>query len=516
MSWDESYRKKYAEYCNVLKQEDEDGKKYFEKQHSANKLTVRERLELLFDDDSFCEIDSYCSSATTDYSFKNKKYPGDGVITGWGTIGGETVYVAAQNVSILGGSLGRVHGDKICRIQDMAYENKKPIVFLIDSGGARVEEGVAGLSGYSEIFFRNTKCSGVIPQFALLLGYSVGGSSYLPAMCDFTFMTKFTSKMFITGPGVVKEVIGETVSADELGGAKMHSEISGAADFIYENDTSVIENFKVFFSYISHKNMEFMTSNPEANMCEYIENIVSDDQRKSYDVKDVIDCFVDKGSFFEIKENYAKNIVIGLSRMQGKTVAIVANQPMILGGSLSSSAAEKAARFIRFCDCFNIPIVTLVDTPGFYPGKKQEEDGIIRRGAKLLYAYSEATVPKITLVMRKAYGGAYIAMNSKCMGADLVYAWPIAQLAVLGPEGAVNVVFRKEILNANDPDEERRKRITEYKELFLNPYYAAKQGYVDEIILPEYTRVKLLDALLGLNDKKIEFRCDRKHGNISL
>lgn len=515
MAWDKKYRIELAEWHDVIYQKDEAGINKQEHQHAAGKLTARERLLQLFDKDTFHELDQYNESRSIDFGMEKKKYPGDGVITGWGLIHGRTVYAASQNITVMGGSLGKAHGEKICRIQDMAYESRCPIVFMMDSGGARVEEGVDALAGYSSIFLRNTKCSGIIPQIALLLGYSVGGSSYLSAMCDFTFMTENTSRMFITGPGVVKEVIGEEISAEELGGAKIHSEISGAADFVFRDDEEVIREARRFFTYINSE------GKGSSQVCEpdrsaELEEIVPDDQRKTYDIRQVIEVIMDKGSFYECKERYAKNLVIGFGRLNGDTIGVVANQPLELGGSLDVKASEKAARFIRFCDCFHIPLLTLVDTPGFFPGKKQEEEGIIRRGAKLLYAYAEATVPKITLILRKAYGGAYITMNSKCMGADMVYAWPIAQLAVLGAGGAVNVVFRKEIANAEDPETDRRRKIEEYQEKFMNPYFAAKQGHIDEIIMPEDTRQKLTAAFGGLKGKKQTIAYPKKHGNISL
>ena len=519
MAWSEKYKTELAHWRAGIEQMDESGLRRQERQHASGKLTARERLELLFDEESFHEVDQYAESHSADFGMDAKRCPGDGVITGWGLIEGKTVYVASQDAAVLGGSLGKVHGEKICRIQDMAYENRCPIVFLMDSGGARVEEGVAALSGYSSIFLRNTKCSGAIPQIALLLGYSVGGSSYLPAMCDFTFMTRNTSRMFITGPGVVKEVTGEEISAEELGGSRLHSETSGAADFVFEDDREVIRAARKLFAYICpDKKGNDGHEVPAADQRVNLEEIVPDDQRKVYDIRQVIGTIADKDSFFESKEQYAKNMVVGFARMGGEVVGIVANQPLALGGSLDAKAAEKAARFIRFCDCFEIPLLTLVDTPGFFPGKKQEEDGIIRRGAKLLYAYSEATVPKVTLVLRKAYGGAYIAMNSKCMGADLVYAWPIAQLAVLGAEGAVNVVFRKEIARAENPEADRQQKIAEYQEKFMNPYFAARQGYIDEIILPEETRGMLFKAFAGLRNKGRHMACGmaKKHGNISL
>lgn len=519
MAWDKTYKIELENWRSRIYQTDEKGTGKRERQHTVGKLTARERIERLFDEGIFHELDQYAESQSVDFGMAVKKCPGDGVITGWGLIHGQVVYAAVQDITVMGGSLGKVHGEKICRVQDMAYENRCPIVFVIDSGGARVEEGVAALSGYSGIFKRNVICSGAIPQIALLLGCSVGGSSYLPAMCDFTFMTQNTARMFITGPGVVKEIIGEEVSAEELGGSKIHSEVSGAADFVFRDDEEVISEARKFFTYICPQDMARRSNNTaEADRSAELENVVPDDQRKVYDIHQVINLITDQGSFYECKERYARNLVIGFGRMNGDTIGIVANQPLELGGSLDARASEKAARFIRFCDCFDIPLLTLVDTPGFFPGKKQEEEGIIRRGAKLLYAYSEATVPKITLVLRKAYGGAYIAMNSKCMGADLVYAYPISQLAVLGAEGAVNVVFRKEIANAADPEDAREKRKGEYQEKFMNPYFAAKQGYIDEIIMPEETKRTLLGAFEGLRDK-VRRSADnegKKHGNISL
>lgn len=519
MAWDKKYKTELETWRTGIYQTDETGLHKQERQHAAGKLTARERLSLLFDKGSFREIDQYIETRSTDFGMDVKRCPGDGVITGWGLIHGQVVYAASQDVTVLGGSLGKVHGEKICRIQDMAYESRCPVIFIMDSGGARVEEGVAALSGYSSIFLRNTRCSGRIPQIALLLGYSVGGSSYLPAMCDFTFMTKNTSRMFITGPGVVKEVIGEEISAEELGGAHIHSEVSGAADFVYEDDEEVIRETRKFLTYIwTEEKKPFDSAVIGKDRSYELEETVPDDQRKVYDIHQAIDILTDSGSFYEVKAGYAKNLVIGFGKINGEVIGIIANQPMELGGSLDAKASEKAARFIRFCDCFDIPLLTLVDTPGFFPGKKQEEEGIIRRGAKLLYAYSEATVPKVTLVLRKAYGGAYIAMNSKCMGADLVYAWPIAQLAVLGAEGAVNVVFRKEIARAEDPENDKTQKIQEYQEKFMNPYFAAKQGYIDEIILPEETRSKLINAFAGLKNKKQckAFKREKKHGNISL
>lgn len=519
MAWDKKYRDELEKRHRENRQENAEGFKKREHQHSVGKLTARERLSQLFDNGIFHEVDQYIESQSVDFGMETKRRMGDGVLTGWGTIHGQTVFAAAQDAAVMGGSLGKVHGEKICRVQDMAYENGCPIVFLIDSGGARVEEGVAALSGYSGIFQRNTKCSGAILQIALLLGYSVGGSSYLPAMCDFTFMTENTSRMFITGPGVVKEVIGEDISAEDLGGSKIHSEVSGAADFVCRDDEEVIRETRRLFQYICHRE-QGRTGDEicEPDRSAELEEIVPDDQRKVYDVRQVIEVILDKDSFYECKKRYAANLVIGFGRLHGDTIGIIANNPLELGGSLDAKSSEKAARFIRFCDCFDIPLLTLVDTPGFFPGKKQEEEGIIRRGAKLLYAYSEATVPKITLVLRKAYGGAYIAMNSKCMGADLVYAWPIAQLAVLGAEGAVNVVFRKEIASAENPEADRKLKIEEYQQKFMNPYFAAKQGYIDEIIMPEKTRQKLSEAFEGFRNKNKTIRMigAKKHGNISL
>lgn len=493
------------------------GTEKIRKQHNANKLTARERIDFLFDENTFSEIDVYVEAQSTDFNMEQKKRLGDGVVTGYGLVNGRQVFVASQDFTVVGGTFGYAHTNKICHIQSMAYQMKAPIVFLNDSGGGRIEEGLCALSTQGKMFANNVKCSGIIPQIAAIMGPCAGGACYSPALCDYILMTEKTSKMFITGPGVVREVIGEKVSAEELGGAHVHSEKTGAVHFIYEDDYKVLNGVKTLLSYLPQNSYEkppkLMTKS--VDLSEKIEYIVPDNGRKIYDVKAIIETFVDESTFLEVQKDYAKNIVVGFARLDGEVIGIVANQPLYLGGSLDCSASEKAARFIRNCDCFNIPLFSLVDVPGFFPGKEQEHNGIIRRGAKLLYAYAEAEVPKITLIMRKAYGGAYIAMNSKGIGADRIFAWPIAELAVMGAEGAVDILFKHSIAEASDPEKIKKEKINEYKEVFMNPYMAAAKGYVDEVILPEDTRKKLSKALFMLKTKQRE-NTNKRHGNIPL
>ncbi len=489
-----------------------------ERQHAAGKLTAWERIEYFFDEGSFVEIQSLVESRGDAYGMKEKCLPGDGVVIGYGTVGGRTVYASVEDFTVMGGTLGEYHSKKICRIMDMAIKMKAPYVAINDSGGARIEEGITSLDGYSGMFYRNTKASGLIPQIAVMLGPCAGGACYAPGISDFVFMSEQTGYMFITGPKVVKSVIGSEVSSEDLGGAKVHSEISGVAHFKYPDDKSCLDGVKRLLSYLPQNADEKppVTDGADAvDRSDEIEEIVPDNQRYVYDVKKVIDTFVDKGSFFEVQQDYAKNVITAFSRIDGDVIGIVANQPLVLGGSLDMAASEKAARFIRFCDCFNIPLLTLEDIPGFLPGKPQEHGGIIRKGAKLLYAYAEATVPKITLIMRKAYGGAYIAMNSKGMGADVVFAWPIAQTAVMGAEGAVDILYRKQIEASDDPQAERKRLITEYEQYYMNPYIAAKRGFVDEIILPEETRRKIAESFKALHGKNRE-HFSKRHGNIPL
>ena len=493
------------------------GEKRIEKQHASGKLTARERLEILFDKDTFVEVGGLIESRITDFGLEDKKVPGDGVVVGYGKVNGKLVFASSEDFTVIGGTLGEYHSLKICRIMDMALETGAPFVSINDSGGARIEEGICSLSGYSGIFYRNTQLSGVVPQISVILGPCAGGACYSPAISDFIFMSKNTSLMFITGPGVVKAVTGETVSSADLGSADVHMTKSGVTHFVYDDDEQCLMGVRKLLSYLpqSSQSKADSISPTYTNTCDDMQEIVSDNQKKPYNVKLVIEKIIDDGSFFEIQPDFAKNIVVGFSRINGDTVGIVANQPAFLGGAIDCDSADKAARFIRFCDCFNIPIVTLVDVTGFLPGQKQEHSGIIRHGAKLLFAYSEATVPKISLILRKAYGGAYIAMNSKNMGADVVFAWPIAQMAVMGAEGAVDIIFKREIAGSENPAEKRQLLIEEYENKFANPYIAAARGYVDEIIEPQDSRQRIIMALDMLKTKKQE-NPHKKHGNIPL
>ncbi|MBQ8592523.1 MAG: acyl-CoA carboxylase subunit beta [Lachnospiraceae bacterium] len=522
------------------------GKSKIEKQHKTGKLTARERIEILLDKGTFVEVDGFIESRIDDFDLDKKRVPGDGVVTGYGEIDGRLVFVASEDFTVIGGTLGEYHSYKICRIQDMAMDMKAPLICINDSGGARIEEGISSLSGYSGMFLRHTKASGVIPQIAVILGPCSGGACYAPAICDFIFMVKDISKMFITGPNVVKTVINEEVSVEELGGAAVHAKKSGVSHFTYDSEGECLMGVRKLLSYLPSSNQDtapvvkgidekqsllfavnkmmnkvgnlgkqFVTTSNIENRCQKLQDIVPDNSRRSYNVKEVIDCIVDEGSFFEVQKEFAPNAVVGWGRMNGQSVGFIANQPNHMGGSLDYHASDKIARFIRFNDCFNIPLVTLVDVPAFLPGTAQEHNGIIRHGAKVLYAYSEATVPKISVIMRKAYGGAYIAMNSKEMGADMVYAWPIAEIAVMGAEGAVNIAFKRKIKESDDPEAMRAQCKKEYEDRFLNPYVAASRGYVNEVIKPEETRACILKALRALKTKKVDVPY-KKHGNIPL
>ena len=513
---------KWQESINLLDQRREKvaasgGAERIAKQHASGKLTARERLEALFDDNTFVEINDMISSRATDFGMDKKKKPGDGVVTGYGYILGRLAFASSQDFTVGGGSLGEAHAMKICRVMDKAIEMKAPFISINDSGGARIEEGIAGLSGYADIFYRNTMASGVIPQISVILGPCAGGACYSPAIADFIFMTEKNSQMYITGPAVVKSVTGEVITSADLGGAAVHSSTSGVAHFVCPDELSCINDVRRLLGYLPQNNKEHsMTVNgTKCDTCSSLSEIVPADSKKPYDVRDVIDSFADKNSFFEIQPDFARNIVIGFARLDGETIGIVANQSQFMAGSLDINASDKGARFIRFCDCFNIPILTLVDVPAFLPGSQQEHGGIIRHGAKLLFAYSEATVPKISLIMRKAYGGAYIAMNSKGTGADVVYAWPIAEIAVMGASGAVSIIGKKEIDNAEDPEAKKQELISTYNEKFMNPYVAAEHGYVDEVILPEETREKIAKAFRMLKTKERSIP-DKKHGNIPL
>ena len=498
----------------------QNGPEKIKKQHAKGKLHARERIALLFDKDSFEELDAFVTSATPDTGFgRIDEAFGDGVVIGHGRINGRIVYVYSQDFTVMGGSLGSVHAKKIMKVQELALRVGAPIVGLIDSGGARIQEGVASLSGYASIFHRNIQSSGVIPQISVILGPAAGGAVYSPALTDFVFMTKNTSYMFVTGPDVVKEVLNEEVTFDELGGAEAHARKSGVANFIYEDEENTILGVKKLLSFFPSNNLEnppFVEpkSKKEKNIGK-LRSIVPDDPNKPYDVKKVIDLIVDQDSFFEVSEQYAPNIVVGFSRLNGKAIGIVANQPKILAGVLDINSSLKGARFIRFCDSFNIPILTLEDVPGFLPGLDQEHSGIIKHGAKLLFAYSEATVPKITVILRKAYGGAFCVMNSRNVGGDYSFAWPTAEIAVMGPEGAVSILYKRELQNAEDPKKLKKEFAAKYRHDIANPYIADEKGYIDEVIDPADTRNKLITAFKTLENKHVD-QPARKHGNIPL
>ncbi|MBN1768372.1 MAG: acyl-CoA carboxylase subunit beta [Prolixibacteraceae bacterium] len=489
------------------------GDKAIEKQVAMGKLTARERILAILDENSFHEYDMFVAHLARDFNMEKKVLHGDGVITGTGTIHGSPVCIYAQDFTVAGGSLGLMHARKITKIMDHALKMRVPLIGINDSGGARIQEGVNSLAGYGEIFFRNTLASGVIPQLSVILGPCAGGAVYSPALTDFVFVVENISKMFITGPSVIKTVLGEEISMEELGGARVHCETAGNAHFYAKNEQECFDQIKKLIELIPRSNTEkakrVETKEPQKKY--NIEEIVPENPRLPYDIKDVIRSITDDSDFFEIMELYAPNIVIGFGRMDGQTCGFVANQPKYLAGVLDCDSSDKAARFIRYCDSFNIPIITLEDMPGYLPGVDQEHMGVIRHGAKILYAYSEATVPKITVIIRKAYGGGYIAMNSRHLRADFVFAWPTAEIAVMGPEGAANIVFRKEIQEASDPEAMRKQKIEEYKEKFANPFVAAAQGYIDEVIEPAETRSMLLHALSVAENKSVSMP-RKKHG----
>lgn len=491
---------------------------YYQKQHKRGKLTARERILLLFDEGTFEETDSCTPPAAASFG-KTVKAFGDGVITGFGRVNGRLVYAYSQDFNVLGGSLGSMHAAKIAKIQDLALKTGSPVVALIDSGGARIQEGISSLNGYADIFKRNILSSGVIPQISVIMGPAAGGAVYSPALTDFIFMTADTSYMFVTGPNVVKEVLNETVSTEDLGGASVHGAKSGVADFVYNDDENTIQGVKKLLSYLPSNNVEnppLAETNDTANRIEErLRNIVPEDPDKPYDVKDIIELIVDNGEYMEVAENHAMNIFTGFARMDGQVVGIIANQPKVMAGTLDIDSSVKAARFINICDSFNIPIITLEDVPGFLPGTDQEHDGIIRHGAKLLYAYTYATVPKITIILRKAYGGAYIVMNSKGIGGDFSFAWPTAEIAVMGPDGAIAILYRKELEQAEDPIALKKELTQKYREEVTNPYIADEKGYIDEVIDPASTRSKIINMLKALQ-RKTEYRPKRKHGNMPL
>jgi propionyl-CoA carboxylase beta chain len=495
------------------------GASAIERQHARGKLTARERIELLLDPGSFVETDMLARHRVHAFGMEKTRPYGDGVVTGWGTIDGRKVFVFSQDFTVFGGSLGETFAEKVCKIMDLAAATGAPLIGLNDSGGARIQEGAASLAGYGYIFDRNVRASGVIPQISVIMGPCAGGAVYSPAMTDFIFMVKETSHMFITGPEVIKTVTGEDVTFEELGGAQTHASRSGIASFIAEDEQDVLHQVRYLLSFLPSNNLEdppvFAPADEPDRRVEELNHVVPDSAREPYDMKDVIQVVVDDGAFFEVFPLWAMNIVIGFARLDGMSVGVVANQPKVLAGTLDIESSEKAARFVRFCDSFNIPLVTFVDVPGFLPGAAQEYGGIIRRGAKLLYAFTEATVPRVTVITRKAYGGAYVVMSSKHIRSDVSFAWPTAEIAVMGPEGAVNIVSRKEIKAAEDPEARRRELIAEYEERFANPYIAAERGYVDDVIEPAQTRIRLIQALRMLRSKR-EAVPSRKHGNIPL
>ncbi|HPP63772.1 MAG: acyl-CoA carboxylase subunit beta [Anaerolineales bacterium] len=495
------------------------GAERIEAQHKKGRLTARERIDLLIDKGSFREVDAFIVHRTDDFGLDQQVFPGDSVVTGWGTIEGRLVYVFSQDFTVLGGSLGEVHAEKICKIMDMAMKNGAPVIGLNDSGGARIQEGVVSLAGYADIFLKNTLASGVVPQISAIMGPCAGGAVYSPALTDFIFMVRGSSYMFVTGPDVVKSVTHEEVSFEDLGGASVHSEKSGVCHVAADSEADTLYLIRKLLGYLPQNNMEdppFMDlgDNP-LRMDEALDNLIPEDPGKPYDIKEVIRAVVDGGQFFEIHENFAQNIVVGFARLGGHSVGIVANQPAVLAGVLDIDASEKGARFVRVCDSFNIPIVTFEDVPGFLPGTVQEHGGIIRSGAKLLYAYCEATVPKLTVVTRKAYGGAYCVMSSKHIRGDVNLAWPTAELAVMGPDGAVSIIFRKELDKAKDPVKRKAELVAEYREKFANPYIAAERGYLDDVIEPKETRPRLINALEMLSNKR-DGNPAKKHGNIPL
>lgn len=494
------------------------GQARIDKQHKKGKLTARERLALLFDEGTFHEINMLSESRITDFGMDRKIVPGDGVVTGIGKVNGRTVCAASQDFTVCGGAGGEIYALKMCDILEKAIALGVPYVNINDSGGARIEEGVCSLSAYSRLFRLNTKASGFIPQISVIMGPCAGGAAYSPALSDFIFMVTGTSQMYLTGPKVVQTVTGEIVDAESLGGADVHMSRSGVAHFAYSDENSCIAAVKQLLGYLP-PNCEERPPRAEkstpVDLCRGLYELVSENQRKCYDARAVIGAVCDRHSFLEVQKDFAKNIVVGFGTIDGETVGFVANQTQHMAGALDCDAADKSARFVRFCDCFNIPIVSFVDVTGFLPGTNQEYGGVIRHGAKLLYAFAEATVPKICVVLRKAYGGAYCAMNSKDLGADIVYAWPIAEIAVMGAEGAVNIIFRKEIDASPDPAATKADRVGEYEERFMNPYYAASRGFVDEVILPEQTREKIVSALENLRTKKVQ-GLNKKHGNIPL
>jgi len=490
-----------------------------DKQHDKGTLTARERLDILMDAGSFVETDPFTVHRSHDFGMDQRKPPGDGLVAGYGTIDGRKVFVASQDFTVFGGSMGEVVAQKVCKVMDLALQTGAPFIQINDSGGARIQEGAASLAGYGYIFERNVRASGVIPQISVIMGPCAGGAVYSPAITDFTFMVKETSHMFITGPDVIKTVTGEDVTMEALGGAMTHATQSGVASFIGEDDEDVLMRVRYLLSFLPSNNLEdppaYATTDDPERLTDALTHLVPDRAAEAYDMHEVIRYVVDEGEFLEVFPLWAANIVTGFARLDGRSVGVIANQPKVLAGTLDIDASEKASRFVRFCDAFNIPILTFVDVPGFLPGTTQEYNGIIRHGAKLLYAFAESTVPRMTVITRKAYGGAYLVMNSKHLRADASFAWPTAEIAVMGAEGAVNIVFKKEIDQADDPPGRRAELITEYREKFSTPYAAAERGFIDDVIEPAETRPRLIKALRMLSTKR-EAVPARKHGNIPL
>jgi propionyl-CoA carboxylase beta chain len=495
------------------------GQARIDKQHQQGKLTARERVTLLLDEGSFNEIGQFVEHRATTFGLDKQQFPGDGVVTGFGTVHGRLVYVFSQDFTVLGGSLSETHAAKICRIMDLAMQNGAPVIGLNDSGGARIQEGVVSLAGYADIFFRNTRASGVIPQLSVIMGPCAGGAVYSPALTDFIFMVEETSYMFVTGPNVVKTVTHEEIDSEALGGAKTHAEKSGVNHFTAANDVECLKKVRDILTYMPQNANELapQLSNYTFNPLKLksIQSIVPDNPNVPYDIRKVIDCVIDDDSFREVHEEFAKNIVVGFARIEGRTVGVVANQPAALAGVLDIDSSRKGARFVRFCDAFNIPLLVFEDVPGFLPGTDQEWRGIITHGAKLLYAFSEATVPRVTVITRKAYGGAFDVMNSKSIGADMNYAWPTSEIAVMGAKGAAEIIFKREIAAAEDQEAKWKEKEAEYAELFANPYRAAERGIIDDVILPEETRSRVVAAFAML-EKKAEVLPKKKHGNIPL
>jgi propionyl-CoA carboxylase beta chain len=513
--------KENVERLNELNREAElgGGQDRIDRQHADGKLTARERILLLLDPGSFVEMDKLKTHRCVDFGMDEKKIPGDGVVTGYGTVDGRLVYVFSQDFTVFGGSLSGAFAEKVCKVMDLAMKTGAPVIGINDSGGARIQEGVVSLAGYAEIFQRNVMASGVVPQLSIILGPCAGGAVYSPAITDFIFMTKHISHMFITGPEVIKSVTREDVTKEDLGGAVSHNTRSGVAHFIAETGEESLQQVRTLLSYLPSNNLDdpprVATQDPADRCDPELRTLVPDNPNKPYNMAALIQGVVDDGVFFQVQRDFARNMLVGFARLGGRSVGIVANQPSYLAGCLDIDASVKAARFVRFCDCFNIPIVTFVDVPGFLPGTAQEYGGIIRHGAKLLYAYCEATVPKVTVITRKAYGGAYVVMSSKHIRGDLNFVYPTGEIAVMGPDGAVNIIFRGEIARAKGDTSERTRLVNEYRERFANPFMAAELGYVDEIILPEETRPKLVRALEVLQNKR-DKNPPKKHGNIPL